>query len=252
MVRACASTTRRRVERSGTMSRRPTVRGRNPNVLSAILGARRSFASRTLFVSSSDPNSDFTSETAIARAAPCPARMSIEPRSPNSEYDTSTAVVHPRAWKTARARSTIRAWASSRSRSAIAPFQNVASLARPSTASKIRRVRSSATTPTRPASISMTSPRGTPARSATAACVMPDRRRIARSRRPTRSSSADGTCRTVPCGPHLALTQRVARRPHGGADRRGRFPRMSPLQTASRLVAAAFLRPSQRGTPEPN
>jgi hypothetical protein len=82
--------------------------------------------------------------------------------------------------------------------------------------------------------------------------VMPDRRRIARSRRPTRSSSADGTCRTVPCGPHLALTQRVARRPHGGADRRGRFPRMSPLQTASRLVAAAFLRPSQRGTPEPN
>ena len=214
-VRSWRAMSRRRRSSSGSTSSRPTTAGDQPNLAVATLGPRRSFTSRTRFVSSSEPRSDLTSMTATARRVRRTARMSIDPRSPNSANDTSTAVVQPRRSRAMTARSTSAAWRSSSRRSAAAPFHHTPNRPRAPAASKIRRRRSSRTDPAAPASTRITSRRGTPARTAIAACVVRvlrlrrTRRRAARSSSGfaiTRASSlpliARSTRGVVDCAPH--------------------------------------------------
>jgi hypothetical protein len=184
---------------------RPTTAGCQPNRADAIFGARRSFASSTRCISSVEPMSDFTSTTATARYRSLAPRTSIEPRSPKSENETSTAVSQRRRSSSRTVRSTRDAWRSSSSRSAAAPSHQTPNQPRALTASNIRRRRSSETEPAPPASTAMTSRRGTRATRASAACVTFARRRSRRSRRPTRMSSPDRTLATMDGSGYRAL-----------------------------------------------
>ncbi len=179
------------------MSSRPTTRGDQCNRSTAILGASRSLASNIRLVSSSEPMTDLTSQIATALSRSWAAKMSIDPRSPNSEKDTSAVVSHPRARKTRTARSTSAAWRSSRSRSAAAPCHHSESRARPSTASMARRMRDKRTSAARPASMCQMSSRGMPAAAASCAWVMPIRLR--RSGRSWARRSSSG-CTARHCG----------------------------------------------------
>ncbi len=189
MVALCVLTMRRTVLPRGKMRIRPTMRGRQPNRLNAMVGARRTLTSSIRLVSSSDPIVLFTSQTATARKPAWAAKRSIDPRSPNSENDTSAKGSHARVRNTAILPSASAACRSSSRRSAAAPFHHGTSRARPSTASNSDLIRSRRTSPALPASRRFTSRSGTRAAAAKSTWVCPARLRIRRSSRPSRSSS---------------------------------------------------------------
>jgi hypothetical protein len=68
---------------------------RQPNLSNAICRPSRCFWSIRLIVSSPDTSCDFTSTTSAVELGRWTARMSIDPRSPYTEYVTSTAASQP-------------------------------------------------------------------------------------------------------------------------------------------------------------
>ena len=151
--------------------------------------ASRTFSSSLRAVASSETSSVFTSTTRAARVGGCTARMSIDPRSPNSEYVTSPATTHPRRRRRAATRPTRAACRSSRSRSSSPPRHETSTTTRASTAANTLAIVRSAIASQCPRSMSDTPVWLMPARAAISLWRNPRRRRSARSTRPIRTPS---------------------------------------------------------------
>ena len=112
----CCRTRPRDVGDSATTRSRLVVVGRHPR-LPAISGASLVLRSRSCSIACRSGITDLTSTTRSERVGSCHASRSIEPRSPQIENDTSTAVVQPRRSNRATAAAIVAACAASRSRS---------------------------------------------------------------------------------------------------------------------------------------
>jgi hypothetical protein len=117
-----AAIRRREVEESPTTSSRATLRHGQLRSAHTVC-ASRAFRSRPWRVAWASGTIDFASTTRTEPVARWSARMSIDPRSPQTENDASTATSQPLAASMATHVSTIPACASSRSRSSASPRQ---------------------------------------------------------------------------------------------------------------------------------
>ena len=134
-----SSTWRRIVRCSGNTSSRAVARASQPKRSRAIFGARRTFSSCLRKVSSTDATSVFTSVTSRIRELGWNPRTSIDPRSPNSEYDTSGATSQPSSVRRRARSSPSRACPASSRRSRSPPRQRTKSTSSASSPPKIFR-----------------------------------------------------------------------------------------------------------------
>ena len=119
-VAASRATRRRDVAESPTTRRRATPRHSQPRS-AASCSASRVLRSKPWSVAWESGTTDLTSTTSTIPVARWNAKMSIEPRSPQTEKDASTATSQPDARRRTTNASTSRACASSSSRSIPSP-----------------------------------------------------------------------------------------------------------------------------------
>lgn len=180
---------RRDVDESPTTSRRATPRHFQPR-LRAISGARRVLRSNPWSVASESGTTDLTSTTSTIPVVRWNAKMSIEPRSPQIENDTSTETSQPDARSRITKASTSLAWASSSNRSSTSPFHRSRRSRDAPTARAIERSEATETESIRPRSTFETSAREVQATRPTSSCRRCRFSLSARSPRPNRRSTA--------------------------------------------------------------
>ena len=200
-VAACSAIRRLAVRPSVTTSSRPTDVGSHPRSR-AIAGASLTFRSSVRNIACRSVMIVLTSTINTILQDRCHARMSIEPRSPRTLNDASTAVSQPASSRSLTTISTRLAWAESRRRSTPSSRQRTTTSIEASRASNMARSSPTWMASAPPVSTRDTRPRDTSAALARSTCRQQRRCRSTRSDRPMRGVS---TRESMPGATHLPL-----------------------------------------------